>query len=161
LAAASRYFAAKALMISGQTDPAREELQTIVKNSSGTWMADFAADDLSRLPGTAAASIATAQVESPKKSSDNAKAETQPAREEDLRYAVQAGAFTDKKKAQELQKRFKGSGYKTQIHERKEGARQYYLVWVGSFVSREEAWNCAADLKKNYNAKSHVVRRDD
>lgn len=155
LAAASRYFAAKALLISGEAQPASEELQAVIQNSPGTWMAAFAAEDLARAPASAKA----AQGEETKNNSEKENAAATPA--EDLRYAVQAGAFIDKKKAQELEKRLKGSTYKTEVHERKDGARRYFLVWVGSFASREEAWNCAADLKKKYSVRSHVVRRDD
>ncbi len=161
VAAPSQYFAAKAVMISGQFALARQELQTVAQNSSGTWMADFAREDLARLPGTAAVPSEVARDEAEKKSEEKRKSETKPAREEDLLYAVQVGAFTEKNKAQEFEKRLKGSGYKTQVHERKESARKYYLVWVGSFSHRDDAWNCADDLKKKYKVKPHVVRRDD
>jgi cell division septation protein DedD len=154
-AAPSQYFAAKALLISGQTAQASEELQALIKNSPETWAADFARDDLARMPPIASASSEAARVDSEKKS------ETKSAGTAKSRYAVQAGAFTEKSKAQELEKRLKGSGYKTEVHERNEGARKYYLVWLGSFSSRDQAWNCADDLKKKYQVKSHVVRRDD
>ena len=74
---------------------------------------------------------------------------------------MQVGAFTEKQKAQSLEKRFKSSGYKSEVHERKEGARSYFLVWVGAFLNRDEARKCADDLKQRYNVNSHVVRRAD
>ncbi len=161
LAVSGQYFAAKAAMISGQPAPAREELLTVLQSSPGTWMADFAREDLAKLGTTAPAAAEATRTAADKKTEEHPKSENQDARPENSRYAVQAGAFSEKSKAQDLEKRFRGSGYKTEVHERKDGARKYYLVWVGSFSQRDEAWKCADDLRKNYNVKSHVVRRDD
>ena len=160
-AAPGRYFAGKAAMISGETALAREELQVVAQNSAGTWMGDFAREDLARLPATAAVETAPAHKAADKKSEEQPKAEAKDTRGENLPYALQAGAFSDKGKAQILEKQLKGSGYKTEVRERKEGARKYYLVWVGTFSRREEAWQGADELKKKYGVKSHVVRRDD
>ncbi|MGH7492536.1 MAG: SPOR domain-containing protein [bacterium] len=155
----AQYFAAKALMISGQPAQAQKELQAVAHDHASTWMGEFAREDLARLPEIIPPAEAEPQAQSDKKSAETAKAGTAQNRES--RYAVQVGAFTDKQKAQSVEKRFKGSGYKSEVHERKEGARSYFLVWVGAFLHRDEARKCADDLKQRYNVKSHVVRRDD
>jgi tetratricopeptide (TPR) repeat protein len=159
-AAPAQYFAAKALLISGQPEQAQQELQAVVQAHSGTWMGDFAREDLDRMPDAIPAKAGVATAESGRKPEE----ENKPApaqKNEELRYAVQVGAFTEKQKARDLERRFKGSGYKSEVHQRKEGARNYFLVWVGSFPHRDEARKCADELRKRYNAKSHVVRRDD
>jgi len=156
-AGAAAYFAAKALMVSGQ--PAGEELQDITQKYPGTWMAEFAQEDLSKLSVVTPAATEIARGVPAKKPEE--KPQQPGARQDNPRYAVQVGAFSDKQRAQELERRFKGSSYKTELHERKEATRKYYLVWVGSFSQREEAWDCANELRKKYSVKPHVVRRDD
>jgi tetratricopeptide (TPR) repeat protein len=158
-AAPARYFAAKALMISGQPSEAQPELQAVAHDHADTWMGEFSREDLARLHEIIPPAAEGRQAESNEKSEQKGSAGSPQITES--RYAVQVGAFTDKQKAQSLEKRFKSSGYKSEVHERKEGARNYFLVWVGAFVHREEARKCADDLKQRYNVKSHVVRRDD
>lgn len=48
LAGAARYYAAKALLVSGDLLGAKFELQNVAREFAGTWMADFAQEDLAQ-----------------------------------------------------------------------------------------------------------------
>jgi cell division septation protein DedD len=131
-------------MTSGDLAQAKAELQEIVQDSPGTWMADFAAADLAH--GTMATLEAAPKTES---------------HEREARYAVQVGAFSARENAREEEKKFFKVGYKTEVRERQEGRKKSYLVWVGEFHDRDQARDFADELQKKFKTRYHVVRRDD
>ena len=140
----ARYFAAKSLMASGDLAQAKAELQEIVQNFTGTWIANFASADLAH------STMATLEA-SPKTER----------REREARYAVQVGAFSARENAGEEEKKFSKAGYKTEVRERQEGHRKSYLVWVGEFHDRDQARDFADELQKKFKTRYHVVRRND
>lgn len=66
-------------------------------------------------------------------------------------YTVQLGAFSDKKNAEQMKVSLQNKGYKNiEIKIRTEKEKTLYLVWMGSYPSKEEAARSAASLKIPY-----------
>lgn len=143
LAAPAEYHAAKALAILGENAHAREELIAFVEKYPDAPMAAFAREDLDALPKPLAAKT--------ERKTKSAK----------ISYSVQTGAFTQKNNAISQQKIFNKAGYKTEISEKRDGNKKYYVVWVGKFSSRDEARAFADRLNRQHKVKGSVVPRED
>lgn len=143
LAAAAEYHAAKSLAILGENAPAYEELTAFVEKYPGAPLTAFAREDLESLP-----KISSVKTERKTKSPQ-------------ISYTVQTGAFTQKSNAVSQQKIFNKAGFKTEINEKRDGNKKYYVVWVGKFSSREEARAFADRLNRQHKVKGSVVQRED
>ncbi len=143
LAAAAEYHAAKSLAILGENAPAYEELTAFVQKHPDAPLTAFAREDLESLPKISSAK-AERKTKSPK-----------------ISYTVQTGAFTQKNNAASQQKIFIKAGYKTEVSEKRDGNKKYYVVWVGKFSSREEARDFADRLNSQHKVKGSVVQRED
>ena len=67
-------------------------------------------------------------------------------------FAVQVGAFSIRANADKLRQQFMLDGYRTDIYENLlDGRNLLYLVWIGSFKTREEADRTLAEIKSKYN----------
>lgn len=143
LAASAEYHAAKALAILGESEKAREELTAFLQNYPAASLAAMAREDLESLPPA-----------SPAHAERRAKAAQ-------IAYTVQTGAFTQRSNAISQQKIFTKAGYKTEINEKRDGRKKYYVVWVGKFASRDEARAFADKLYRRHKVKGSVVQRED
>ena len=142
----ARYFAAKSLLISGETEKARQELQEVAQSFPGTMVAKFAHEDLaSKISDRTTAADGKSQ-----SLADSSKSS----------YAVQIGAFRSKENAQEQSRQVAKAGHKIDIEEKREGSFKYFVVRTGSFATREEAMSFADMLNQKFNLRSHVVRRE-
>lgn len=75
-------------------------------------------------------------------------------------YAIQIGAFATKRNAERLSRRFTVEGYRTDIYENlPDGRNLIYLVWVGSYRSRDEAMEQIREIKKRYKIEGILTTR--
>jgi hypothetical protein len=66
--------------------------------------------------------------------------------------SIQAGAFSLQKNADRLQQKLRAAGYRTDVYKNYLTANKlYYLVWVGSYQTEEEARPILASLKEKFN----------
>ncbi|MGH7450344.1 MAG: SPOR domain-containing protein, partial [bacterium] len=142
LAPQAAYYAAKSLLIIGNSPQIRDELSRCAEKYPGTWMANFAADDLARLK-----TPANHHASDPKK---------QPV----APYAVQIGAYTSRENAASHQRSFSKAGYSALIKEKNEGRRVYYQVLVGEFTDRNKARAFADEIQRKYKLRCNVVKRE-
>jgi tetratricopeptide (TPR) repeat protein len=75
------------------------------------------------------------------------------------KFAVQVGAFSTSKTAQELRTRFAGDGYEASVITAVVGNKKMYKVWVGAFATDAEARKCIEVIRTKYNINSIVVKR--
>lgn len=78
---------------------------------------------------------------------------------ETLPYTVQVGAFSTSENAQKQKVFFEEFGYTAEITNRVRGGRSLYLVWVGSFATRDEARRTLREIESKYNITPIVVER--
>jgi tetratricopeptide (TPR) repeat protein len=143
LAPQAAYYAAKSLLVIGNSPQIREELTRCAEKYPGTWMANFAADDLARLKEPAT-----------QHTSDSKKQPVAP-------YAVQIGAYAKRENAVSQQRSFSHAGYRALIKEKKEGRRVYYQVLVGEFTDRNQARAFADEIQRKYRLRCNVVKREE
>jgi outer membrane protein assembly factor BamD (BamD/ComL family) len=143
LAPQAAYYAAKSLLIIGNSPQIRDELSRCAEKYPGTWMANFAADDLARLK-----SPANHHASDPKKQPPVAP------------YAVQIGAYSSRENAASQQRSFSKAGYSALIKEKNEGRRIYYQVLVGEFTDRNQARAFADEIQRKYKLRCNVVKRE-
>jgi tetratricopeptide (TPR) repeat protein len=143
LAPQAAYYAAKSLLIIGNSPQIRDELSRCAKKYPGTWMANFAADDLAKLKTPAN-----------HQASDSKKKPAAP-------YAVQIGAYANRENAASQQRSFSQAGYAALIKEKKEGRRIYYQVLVGEFPDRNQARAFADEIQRKYKLRCNVVKREE
>ena len=89
---------------------------------------------------------------------DQDEAEPEPTHSEDKRrYAIQVGAFSNQANAV-LQKAYiEQQGYQVELRNKVKDGRTLYLIWVGSFDSREEAKRFGESLKKRHGIQYTLV----
>jgi rare lipoprotein A len=74
-------------------------------------------------------------------------------------WSVQVGAFADIRNAERLEERLRRDGFRPVAVKRVEaGGRSLYRVFVGPFVSREEADETAGDIQSREELETRVVR---
>ncbi|OGU75800.1 MAG: hypothetical protein A2V93_06170 [Ignavibacteria bacterium RBG_16_34_14] len=76
-------------------------------------------------------------------------------------FTIQAGAFSKLKNAQALKKDFDDSGFKSQIKDKTVGGSVFHIVYVGEFISENEAKNFLQVINKEYKLDGRVIRIDD
>ncbi len=74
-------------------------------------------------------------------------------------YTVQVGAYSTMANAEKQKKYFDDLGYKVEITNKIRNRRNMYLVWIGSFLTIEEARDLVREIKKNYKLDSMIVER--
>jgi tetratricopeptide (TPR) repeat protein len=142
LAPQAAYYAAKSLLIIGNSPQIRDELSRCAEKYPGTWMANFAAEDLAKL-----------------KSPANHKA-SDPKKKPAAPYAVQIGAYASRENAASQQRSFSQAGYSALIKEKTEGRRTYYQVLVGEFTDRNQARAFADEIQRKFKLRCNVVKRE-
>jgi tetratricopeptide (TPR) repeat protein len=73
------------------------------------------------------------------------------------RYTVQIGAFANQSNALLRKSYFERQGYSVQLSTKMREGRTLYLVWVGSYASREEAKQMGERLKKRFGVQYTLV----
>lgn len=81
--------------------------------------------------------------------------------ETDYNFTIQAGAFSKLLNAQALQKDFADSGFKTRVKEKNVGGTVFHIVYVGNFLSEDEAKNFLQVINKEYKLDGRIVRMED
>lgn len=142
LAPQAAYYAAKSLLIIGNSPQIREELSRCAEKYPGTWMANFAVDDLARLKSPTDHRTSDAKKQTP------------------APYTVQIGAYTNRENAASQQRSFSQAGYTVLIKEKQEGRRIYYQVLVGEFSDRNQARAFADEVERKYKLRCNVVKRE-
>lgn len=74
-------------------------------------------------------------------------------------YTVQIGAFQNKVNAMKLVKKAMAMGYDVEGFRKGEGANRVYVVWVGSFPTRNKAEKFAREFKKQNNINYIIVQK--
>lgn len=75
------------------------------------------------------------------------------------KYAVQVGAFSKRANALNLQTRLRSAGYQVEVVKKAGRHRSLYLVWVGSYQSRQEAQREAQILEKQRGLPYQIIKR--
>lgn len=75
----------------------------------------------------------------------------------DYKYTIQAGAFSKLENAQSLKKDFQDSGFFSEIKEKVVGGTTFEVVYVGKFVSEEEAKNFLQVINSEFKLEGRVV----
>jgi cell division septation protein DedD len=76
-----------------------------------------------------------------------------------LNYAIQVGAFSTLKNAEQQKTYFEELGYQVEITNKVRSGRSLFLVWVGTYPNAEEAVKVSFEIKKKYNIESIIVQR--
>jgi cell division septation protein DedD len=76
-----------------------------------------------------------------------------------LQYALQTGAFSTSENARKQKEWLEDRGYTAEITNRVRGGRSLYLVWTGSYRTRDEARAALAEIQSRYNITPIVVER--
>ena len=123
----------------GQTDSAIVYLQKAIDNFPRTELSEIAQRDLWAL---------TEQGSNDVQGSPSAA---------NVRWAVQVYAFTEQNRALFRKSFFEQEGFHVDLRTKRTGGTTFYLVWVGSFKSREEAKQFGEMFKKRYNVKNYIL----
>ncbi len=75
----------------------------------------------------------------------------------DYKYTIQAGAFSKLENAQSLKKDFQDSGFFSEIKEKVVGGTTFEVVYVGKFVSEDEAKNFLQVINSEFKLDGRVV----
>jgi tetratricopeptide (TPR) repeat protein len=75
-------------------------------------------------------------------------------------YTIQAGAFGKLQNAQSLKKDFNDSGFKSEIKDKTVGGTVFHVVYVGEFLSEDEAKNFLQVINKEYKLDGRVIRME-
>jgi len=78
--------------------------------------------------------------------------------EEDYKFTIQAGAFTNLENANNLVDEFKNAGIYSQIGEKTVGGATFHVVYAGKFVKREDAENFLQVINSRFNLTGRVVQ---
>jgi tetratricopeptide (TPR) repeat protein len=140
----SLYFAASCLYASGNQESAANELKNLIRQHADSRFARIAKEDLQESNGLSAS--AAFKKPAIKMDSPNGK------------FSLQIGAFTQVNNALNLKNYCLKLGYPAEIREKKDGATMY-LVWLGSFATKEEAERFGEIFKKEHGKLYRVVAR--
>jgi tetratricopeptide (TPR) repeat protein len=86
----------------------------------------------------------------PTKTSDDAN-------ENDYKYTIQAGAFTNDANASKLNQDFIAAGMKTFMKDKNIGGTTFHVVYVGKFISREKAESFLQIVNSQFEISGRVV----
>jgi len=74
-------------------------------------------------------------------------------------YTIQVGAFSKRSNGLNLQSQLRSWGYQVEMIKRAGRHRTLYLIWVGSYQTREEALRQAEKLERERGLPYQVIRR--
>jgi len=73
------------------------------------------------------------------------------------KYTIQAGAFSNGENAQSLKENFEQSGLYSEIEEKQVAGTTFHVVYVGRFVTDNEAESFLKTINTQFNLKGRVV----
>ena len=73
------------------------------------------------------------------------------------KYTIQAGAFSNGENAQSLKENFEQSGIFSEIEEKQVAGTTFHVVYVGRFVTDNEAESFLKTINTQFNLKGRVV----
>ncbi len=76
------------------------------------------------------------------------------------KFTVQAGAFTRKENALKLKSDFDKAGYSSQVLEKSVGGSVFHVIYVGKFVTDEEAKDFLSLINTKFRLQGWVVKLD-
>ena len=74
-------------------------------------------------------------------------------------YTLQVGAFSTSANAEKQKGFFEERGFQVEVTNKVRNGRSYFLVWVGSYATPEEARRVGKDVRSKYKIDSMVVER--
>jgi tetratricopeptide (TPR) repeat protein len=74
-------------------------------------------------------------------------------------YALQVGAFSTYENATRQRDMLQGIDQPVEITTRMQGGQTLYLVWVGTFETRDQALNYGGILRRQFNIETMIVSR--
>jgi tetratricopeptide (TPR) repeat protein len=88
---------------------------------------------------------------------ENTVDETKPKVEENNKFTIQAGAFTNLDNAKKLIGEFEGAGIYSQLGEKIVGGTTFHVVYAGKFEKYEDAENFLQVFKSRYKLNGSIV----
>jgi len=83
--------------------------------------------------------------------------ETKPKTEENYKFTIQAGAFTNLENANKLISEFEGSGIYTQLAEKVVAGTTFHVVYAGKFEKYEDAESFLQVVNSRYKVNGSIV----
>jgi cell division septation protein DedD len=77
--------------------------------------------------------------------------------EEDYKFTIQAGAFTNLDNAKKLISELESASIYSQIGEKVVGGTSFHIVYAGKFENREDAENFLQVLSSRFNINGSIV----
>ena len=75
------------------------------------------------------------------------------------RYALQVGAFTTSANAEKQKSFFESRGYSAEVTNKVRNGKSYFVVWVGSYRTPDEAKKTSKVFNSKYKVSSIIVER--
>ncbi|KAA3659655.1 MAG: hypothetical protein DWQ10_08425, partial [Calditrichaeota bacterium] len=147
----AQYFAAKMLLAQSQLDQAKSELKKVVKNSKNNETNDIAKEDpayIDQLHNVTRATPADKSTIQPPVKKTN----------EEIRFAVQIGAFGDRENAISQRDYYKRFGYASEILAFKTRTGTLYRVILGRFATELEARRFGKQIQSLHNIKYRILK---
>jgi tetratricopeptide (TPR) repeat protein len=91
------------------------------------------------------------------KEQENVVGETKPKVEEDYKFTIQAGAFTNLDNANKLIGEFEAAGIFSRISEKVVGGTTFHVVYAGKFEKYEDAENFLQVINSRYKVNGSIV----
>jgi len=123
----------------GEREEAQDILRRLVADYASTYQGEQARRQLTELGGFSA--------------------QGQKPEVEEGKFAVQVGAFGKRANALSLQSQLRSAGYQVEVVQKEGQHRSLYLVWVGSYQSREEARKEAKLLEKQRGLPYQIIEK--
>ncbi len=143
LAGDATYFAAACLCASGQMETCRSELRNFLNLYPDSELSDLAKEDLGELKEIIGNGVRERSIEKVKGE-----------------FSLQVGAFSVAENAQRLQSYFEKLGLQAEVVQRTQDNEKLFLVWVGSYASKEAASLAGENLKRDYGKPYRIVERN-
>ena len=141
----AQYLYCQSLLAQEKDDSARVFLQAFIENAPRSPFVDLAVMDLEALSSTEENGLAAESV--------------QPVKPAAYRYTLQVGAFSNKRNARRLAKKFRELGHDTEIVAKRIGGKTLYAVWVGKFETRNLAQDYGERLLRHVAPNYRIVDR--
>lgn len=149
----SYYWMGRCLQALNQPDSA----QVLFQQASA---ASHLGTETSELARAALDSMDPGRESAPRPDTDTAPVTTAPdADGRTQEWTVQVGAFSSRQRAVLQKSFFENRGFEVMLSSKVRDGTTLYLVWTGSFTSRQDAWNYGEKLKKQYGTPFTLVTR--
>lgn len=142
LAGEAMYFAATCLCASGKIESCHTELRDFLAQYPRSRLAKMAREDLKEIGGATNGNRPVTPANLEKRAGN---------------YTLQVGAFSQANNALKLRDYFSRRSVHADIRKKTVDGRTMYLVWVGSFASKEDARSLGEKLKKEHGKPYRIV----